>query len=355
MAQTNAAAALELRREQSETAQASPLKRDIQRMESEFAKAMPRGEEAVQLVRDAITVLQKNPKLHQCDSPSVLGALMTCAQLGLRPSVMGEAFVLPFWDNGKGGFSAQLVIGYPGYIRLALESQLVDSLMPRLVHEHDEFDVDYGVSDTLIHKPARGRLRGEVTDYYAMAKFRSGGHAFLTMNRPEMEEHRDRFATTRARPVKGEAKGRIFGPWVDYFDGMGMKTTIRLLAKYLPKTPRLAVARYVDGSLRLNLNPEGGVEAIPDQVEHPTVDGAVIPPDGEPEGTVDGNAPIVEAQRRRIMQLATAMGHDREARIGYYRELTGRPSIESTNDLKTFEALKVIRAYEAWQNQSEPA
>jgi recombination protein RecT len=352
MAQATASEALAVRREQAEQAQASPLTKDIRRMESEFAKAMPRGEEAVQLVRDALTVLQKTPKLHQCDSPSVLGALMTCAQLGLRPSVMGEAFVLPFWDNGKGGFSAQLVIGYPGYIRLAQESQLVDSLIPRLVYAEDEFDVDYGVSDTLVHKPARGRLRGEVTDYYALAKFRSGGHAFLTMNRPEMEEHRDRFATTRAKPAKGEAKGRIFGPWVDHFDSMGMKTTIRLLAKYLPKTPRLHIARYVDGSLRLNLNPKADPA---DVSEPPTMDGTVVPPDDEPEGTVDGNVSLAEGQRRRIMQLADAMGHDRDGRIAYYREVAQRPSIESTNDLKMAEAAKIIRAYEAWQNQSEPA
>ena len=351
---TTAADALALRREQGAPPE-SPLKRDIQRMEGEFAKAMPRGAEAVQLVRDAITVLQKTPKLHECDSPSVLGALMTCAQLGLRPSVMGEAFVLPFWDHGKRGFSAQLVIGYPGYIRLAQESQLVDSLMPRLVHEHDEFDVDYGVSDTLVHKPARGRLRGDVTDYYALAKFRSGGHAFLTMNRAEMEQHRDQFATTRRRPEQGEAKGRIFGPWVDHFDAMGMKTTIRLLAKYLPKTPRLEVARYVDGSLRLNLDPTGGVESIPDQVEHPTLDGTVIPPDGEPEGTVDGNAPITQNLRARIQILAKEMGHDRDGRIAYYQEIAKRPSIASTNDLKVAEAVKIIRAYEAWQKQSEPA
>jgi recombination protein RecT len=343
---TKASEALALRREQGEQKEASPLTKDIRRMEGEFAKAMPRGEEAVQLVRDAITVLQKTPKLHQCDSPSVLGALMTCAQLGLRPAVLGEAFVLPFWNAKDSRYSAQLIIGYPGYIRLAQESRLVHSVMPRLVHAEDEFDVDYGVSDTLIHKPARGRLRGEVTDYYTMAKFASGGHAFLTMNRPEMEQHRDKFATTRTRA------GQIFGPWVDHFDPMGMKTTIRLLAKYLPKTPRLETARYVDGSLRLDLNPKAEPA---DVIEHPTMDGMVIVPDDEPEGTSDGNAPLADGQRKRIMALANAMGHDRDGRIAYYREITSRHSIESTNDLKMTEAAKIIRAYEAWQNQSEPA
>jgi recombination protein RecT len=339
---TSAADALALRNEQAKTP--PQIVKDIRSMEKEFAKAMPRGEEAVQLVRDAITVVNKTPKLAECEPTSVLGSLMTCAQLGLRPAVLGEAFVLPFWDSKSSGYQAQLIIGYPGYIRLALESQLVDSLMPRLVHEEDEFDVDYGVSDTLIHKPARGRLRGPVTDYYAISKFRSGGHAFFVMNRPEVEEHRDRFATTKTRA------GKIFGPWVDHFDAMGQKTTIRMLAKYLPKTPRLAVARYVDGGLRLDLNPKADAA---DVTEHPTVEGTVVPPD-ETDGTLDPNAPITDDMRVRLMALATDMGQDRPERIAYYQQVTGRNSIESVKDLKVGEAAKLIRAYENWKRQSEP-
>ncbi len=342
MASPNAADALAIRSEQAKTP--PQIVKDIRSMEKEFAKAMPRGEEAVQLVRDAITVVNKTPKLAECETTSVLGSLMTCAQLGLRPAVLGEAFVLPFWDSKTGGYAAQLIIGYPGYIRLALESQLVGSLMPRLVHEEDEFDVDYGVNDTLIHKPARGRLRGPVTDYYALAKLRSGGHSFFVMNRPEVEEHRDRFATTKTKA------GKIFGPWVDHFDSMGQKTVIRLLAKYLPKTPRLAVARYVDGGLRLNLNPQADAAEV---TEHPTVEGTIVPPD-ETDGTLDPGAPITDDMRVRLMALATDMGQDRPERIAYYQQVTGRNSVESVKNLKVGEAAKLIQAYESWKRQSEP-
>jgi recombination protein RecT len=341
MASPNAADALAVRSEQAK--QPSPLIKNIRSMEREFAKAMPRGEEAVQLVRDAITVVNKTPKLAECEPTSVLGSLMTCAQLGLRPAVLGEAFVLPFWDSKTGGYAAQLIIGYPGYIRLALESQLVDSLMPRLVHEEDEFDVDYGVSDTLVHKPARGRLRGPVTDYYALAKLRSGGHSFFVMNRPEVEEHRDRFATTKTRA------GKIFGPWVDHFDSMGQKTVIRLLAKYLPKTPRTETARHVDGSLRLDLNPKANAA---DVSEHPTVEGVVV---DSGDGTLDPNSPITDELRIRLMALATDMSQDRPERIAYYQQVNNRPSIESVKDLKVGEAVKTIQAYESWKRQSEPA
>ena len=60
---------------------------------------MPKGVEAAQLVRDALTAVRTNPKLAECEPNSVLGSLMTCAQLGLRPGVLGHAWLLPFWDT----------------------------------------------------------------------------------------------------------------------------------------------------------------------------------------------------------------------------------------------------------------
>ena len=88
------------------------LSDDIKRMESSFAMAMPRGNEATQLIRDALTCLRTTPKLAECDHASVLGGLMTCAQLGLRPGVaaLGHGWLLPFWNRkrpGGAGLSAQ--------------------------------------------------------------------------------------------------------------------------------------------------------------------------------------------------------------------------------------------------------
>lgn len=42
----------------------------IRSMESQFALAMPKGAEASQLVRDAITSLRQTPKLGECSPPA---------------------------------------------------------------------------------------------------------------------------------------------------------------------------------------------------------------------------------------------------------------------------------------------
>ena len=64
------------------------LAQQIDRMEPEFQRAMPQGAEARQLVRDAQTALRQVKDLAKCEPATVLGALMTCSQLGLRPGAV---------------------------------------------------------------------------------------------------------------------------------------------------------------------------------------------------------------------------------------------------------------------------
>ncbi len=109
----NAAAALATRRENGGVATNS-IADKIRSMEGQFQAAMPKGAEATQLIRDALTAMRMTKNLSRAEETSVLGALMTCAQLGLRPGVLGHAWLLPFWDGKNRGYKAQLVIGYQG-------------------------------------------------------------------------------------------------------------------------------------------------------------------------------------------------------------------------------------------------
>ena len=246
----NASQALEKRKakEQSGTVQ-NTLDQKIRSMENQFQLAMPKGAEASQLVRDAITAMRTTKNLDQCDAASVLGALMNCAQLGLRPAVLGQAWVLPFWDGNKGGHRAQLIIGYQGYIDLAYRSGSVASIIARTVYTNDHFDVDYGLSDNLTHKPCLDGPRGEATAYYAIVKYNQGGHAFWVLSHSEAVTHMELYAP-RNRHKK------ITGPWLSDFDAMARKTAVRQLAKYMPKSVELANAMRADDSVRVDLSPD---------------------------------------------------------------------------------------------------
>lgn len=279
----------------------------IRAMEQQFTDAMPRGAEAAQLVRDALTALRTTPKLAECDRLSVLGGLMTCAQLNLRVGVLGHAWLLPFWDknrdNGegrpKGGHRAQLVIGYQGYRELAQRSPQVSSVIGRVVHENDRYEVKYGVEDTLIHEPFLDGPRGEAVHYYAVVKYTNGGYSFWHISKAEAIEHRDRFAMAKYFN-KDTKKHVVIGPWRDDFDAMAVKTAFLKLSKWMPKSTELAAAIEADGTVRVDLSPN------PDAMLH-----------GErpdPESTVDGEvvseqseAAVSDPQNPTEQEIADAL------------------------------------------------
>lgn len=263
------------------------LAAEIRRMEDQFALAAPKGAEASQLVRDALTCLRQTPKLAECDAQSVLGALMTCAQLGLRPGVLGHAWLLPFWDNKSRTNKAQLVVGYQGLVELAHRSGKIADIIARTVHEGEEFDVAYGLSETLVHKPNIDGDKGAPRAYYAVVRFVNGGHAFYVMSHREMLAYRDKHAKAKSR------EGTIFGPWATEFEGMAHKTCVRQLSKWMPKSTDLATAIAADETIRVDLDPRG--DAAVEGYHPPAIEGAVVDvPDEEPPADAPAEWPEVK-------------------------------------------------------------
>jgi recombination protein RecT len=253
------------------------MQAQIRRMEDQFQLAMPRGVEASQLVRDAITALRTTDGLMECDPASVLGGLMTCAQLGLRVGVLGQAWLLPFYDYKSKGKKAQLIVGYQGLISLAYRSEQVASIAARVVYANDPvFEVEYGTEDRLVHKPATTERRGEPIAYYSVVHIKSGRPIFYVMSKADMEDYRDQYATAKKRD------GTIVGPWKDNFEGMALKTVIRQLSKWMPKSTEFSTALMADEGVRVDLSPQGdAIEATQHYAASDTIDGEVV---DEPQG-----------------------------------------------------------------------
>lgn len=352
---TPAAQALARRRENGGQADNS-LADEIRNMTKAFQAAMPRGAEATQLVRDALTALRMTPKLGECERTSVLGSLMTCAQLGLRPGVLGHAYLLPFWDNRARTNKAQLVIGYQGMIQLAHRSGEIKSLIARTVHENDEFDVDYGLADSLVHKPNLFGDRGDPIAYYAIAKFNSGGHVFMVMTQAEMLRYRDLHAKARTR------EGRIVGPWVDHFEGMCLKTVIRQLFKYMPKSTEMAVAMAADEGVRVDLTPKADAAEVTEHLD--VLDGEVVdqpgsgegqPPEAPVSGPPGGNGsrPATAKQRKDISEAAVQAGIEADGLPAYASDVVKR-DVASLDELSNREAATVLARVQAFARQQEP-
>lgn len=196
----------------------------LEKMKPQLELALPRHVSTDRLLRVAITTIQQNPKLLECDRMSLFSAVMTAAQLGLEPDgVLGQAYLVPF--KGK----AVLIPGYKGLLALARNSGEVESIAAHCVCANDRFEYAFGLEPRLEHVPAHSD-RGDVTHVYAVARFKTGGTHFEVLSRAEVEA------------IRRRSPGATGDAWTNHWDEMARKTAIRRLAKYLPLSVQKAAA-----------------------------------------------------------------------------------------------------------------
>ncbi len=237
-------------------------------MESAIERALPIEMNATRFVRMVQTELSKNPKLLECTELSFMGAVLTSAQLGLEFGPLGHAYMIPY--RNKGVMEVQFQIGYKGWLALSHRSAKLSTVVAREVRENDEFSYAFGLTDKLVHVPARTD-RGAVTDYYCIAKVRGGGASFQVINKAEAQEHRDKYAPR-------DKNGKVVGPWVSDFDAMAKKTVFKKLFTWLPMSPMMELGAAVDEGVvsRVSIDEEPRVE-----FDDRTVIDAIVVPNGE--------------------------------------------------------------------------
>ena len=216
-------------------------KQQILDMAPQFAMALGGNQLAERFVRVALTALGRNPDLADCTRETLLGGLMTCAQLRLEPNdPRGLAWLIPFKNNRERTVEAQLVIGYKGLVDLAHRSAQIKTLRAVEVCENDEYESQEW-PPSLRHKKATAD-RGQIVRYYAAVEYKDGGIDFAEMTVDEVKAHRDKYA-------KGHT--RSDSPWQSNFDEMAKKTVLRKLAKMMPMSVEdmrpFAAAIHVDG------------------------------------------------------------------------------------------------------------
>ena len=243
----------------------------LKRMGPEIEKALPKHMDADRMARIALTTIRTNPKLLECSVPSLLGAVMQAAQLGLEPGLIGHCYLVPF-KNGKTGQSeVQFIIGYKGMIDPARRSGNIESIYAHAVYANDTFEYEYGLHPKLVHKPAMTD-RGEFIGAYAVAHFKDGGYQFEFMPKEEIEKRRKRSKAANA------------GPWVTDYEEMAKKTVIRHMWKYLPISIEIQQQAAQDEVVRKD------VTAEPEPVEYIEAEAFEVPTTGD----VNAEAPQQE-------------------------------------------------------------
>lgn len=232
------------------------VKRFFEANKGTLLALLPKHFDAERMLKLALGALRTTPKLANASNASLLGAVVTCAQLGLEPNTpLGHAYLLPFDKREKRGgewvtveTQVTIIIGYKGMLDLARRSGQIISIAAHEVCENDDFRFAYGLDEELVHRPAMAN-RGAVIGFYAVAKLVGGGHCFEFMSTDEVNHIRDKSAEKNRAKKDGSGRPIITGPWADNYVEMGRKTALRRLFKYLPiSIENLAFADAIDGN-----------------------------------------------------------------------------------------------------------
>lgn len=243
----------------------------LERMRPAIAQALPKHISPDRIARIALTAIRANPKLALCSQQSFLGSLLQASQLGLEVNTpLGQAYLIPYKDV------CTLVIGYQGMLDLARRSGLVKAIYAHPVFEGDTFDYELGLEPMLKHKPTD--KPGPLSHVYAVARLADGEPIFTVLTRATVE-------TFRAR-----SRAANDGPWVTDYTAMSLKTAVRRLWTWLPKSAEQSTAAALD---------ESDHEQAHTQAFSPEVIGIldVLPeepaPSPVPAGTPDGRRTAV--------------------------------------------------------------
>ncbi|MEV5819234.1 recombinase RecT [Micromonospora haikouensis] len=222
-------------------AKPDPARDLLASMEKEFAACLPKMLPPDLFMRVALTGFRKTPDLLECSRKSLLGALLETARLGLEPCTE-QAYLIPYKNE------CTLVVGYQGFVQLMYRTGQVEQVEAEMIYEADVWEDARGDGGRFYHRPAwtpdlnrdgwTGEDRGKPIIAYSYARLVGGGRTKVEMcTRKRAEQIARDFAKSSKSPWKTGS-----------FDAMWLKTPVRQLQKWAPKSAEMRRALAVDGA-----------------------------------------------------------------------------------------------------------
>jgi recombination protein RecT len=212
---------------------AQAIKQSLDRYRPVFAKLLePTGISEATFAAQIANACRAIPALWTCTPESVLGSALRCAQLGLAPNdPRNLAWIIPY--KGEATFQ----IGYGGVMELARRAVPGLRFDGRPVYPNDEFDLDFGRTPPLIHRPAIVRQLprgGDAFAWYVRATWPDGAEQVHVLDREGVEYHR-KFSKQR--------DGKM---WSESYDAAALKSTVADMKRWLPSSAQLVAALASD-------------------------------------------------------------------------------------------------------------
>lgn len=228
-------------------------------------------------VQSVISIAGSDELLATAEPRSVFNACLTAASLNLPINKnLGFAHIIGYKNNRKGITEAQFQLGARGFRELAQRSGQYQIINQGDVREGELKGRDRLTGELKFNWNDDDAIRDElpVIGYFSYFKLTNGFSSTLYMSMDEIKAHGERYS---------QSYKRGYGPWVDNFDAMALKTVSKLnISKNGPLSVDMQKAVVVDQAV------------ISDDNKYEYVDGDEL---ANVKATDDQKAAIIAAQQ----------------------------------------------------------
>ena len=182
-----------------------------------------------------------NPALQECDAGSILSGALLGESLNLSPSPqLGQFYLVPFNNKKTGVPVAQFILGYKGYLQLAMRSGQVKKINAVAIKQGELIKFDPLNEDIEIKliEDWNERENTPTVGYYAFFELTNGFRKAIYWSKERMLSHADEYspafsAASYKKLLNGEIpkseEWKYSSFWYKRFDEMALKTMFRQL------------------------------------------------------------------------------------------------------------------------------
>lgn len=231
---------------------------------------------ASRFIANITSAVSVNPALQECDASTILSAGLLGEALNLTPSPqLGQFYLIPFDDKKRGCKVATFVIGYRGYVQLAIRSGQYRKInvLPIKEGELVSFDPMTEEIEVNLIEDDDAREEAPTIGYYAMFEYTNGFRKAMYWSKKKMMAHADRYSKAfnkksyedlKAGKIPQSEMWKYSSFWYQDFDAQACKTMLRqLISKWGIMSVEMQKAlEYDQGVAVVKDGKLGGVEYV---------------------------------------------------------------------------------------------
>jgi len=204
----------------------------LDRLKPQMELALPKHLNGDRMARLALTAFSTSPKLQQCTQQSIAASIMTAAQLGLEPGVMGQGYLIPYKQT------CTFVPGWKGLCDLVNRAGRATVWTGAVFEGDPVFDYAQGDQPFIKHKQGDEDDPAKLTHVYAVGRVKGSEWPVIEVwTAAKVRKHRDKYNRVGTDHYS-------FRDWEMY----ARKVPLLQVLKYMPSSVELSAALQVSAT-----------------------------------------------------------------------------------------------------------